>query len=96
MCPALPKPSHGSWHRDDCNANSQVCRSVCLLRCDTVNGFKLEGPDRRECLATGQWSTPWSSYCKGMVFILHDRSTYMYALKATRLLFYAKDNGLKC
>ncbi|CAH3025007.1 unnamed protein product [Porites evermanni] len=64
MCPALPKPSHGSWHRDDCKANSQVCRSVCLLRCDTVNGFKLEGPDRRECLATGQWSTPWSSYCK--------------------------------
>ena len=69
MCLALPKPSHGSWHRDDCNANSQVCRSVCLLRCDTVNGFKLEGPDRRECLATGQWSTPWSSYCKGIVFI---------------------------
>lgn len=64
MCPSLSKPSHGNWHRDDCNANSQVCRSVCLLRCDTVNGFELQGPDQRECLPTGQWSTPWSSYCK--------------------------------
>ncbi|XP_078371988.1 uncharacterized protein LOC144655582 isoform X3 [Oculina patagonica] len=63
-CPALSNPAHGSWDRDDCRANAQVCRSVCLLNCDVVNGFQLEGPGRRECLASGQWSTPWSSYCK--------------------------------
>ena len=65
-CPPLINPSHGNWHRDDCKANRQSCRSVCLLRCDIVNGFQLEGPDRRECLANGQWSTPWNSHCKGM------------------------------
>ncbi|XP_067039280.1 sushi, von Willebrand factor type A, EGF and pentraxin domain-containing protein 1-like isoform X1 [Acropora muricata] len=63
-CPPLANPSHGSWHRDDCKANRQSCRSLCLLQCDIVNGFQLEGPDRRECLANGQWSTPWSSHCK--------------------------------
>lgn len=65
-CPPLVNPSHGNWHRDDCKANRQSCRSVCLLQCDIVNGFQLEGPNRRECLANGQWSTPWSSHCKGM------------------------------
>lgn len=69
-CTALASPAHGSWDRDDCRANSQKCRSICLLRCDTVNGFQLEGPGTRECLATGQWSTPWSSYCKGDLTIV--------------------------
>ena len=64
-CPALALPAHGGWQPADCGANSQVCRSVCLLRCDTVNGFQLEGPDRRDCQPNGQWSTPWNSYCKG-------------------------------
>ncbi|XP_068703053.1 sushi, von Willebrand factor type A, EGF and pentraxin domain-containing protein 1-like isoform X2 [Montipora foliosa] len=64
MCPPLASPSHGSWHNDDCAANSQSCPSVCLLQCDISNGFQLEGPNKRECLASGQWSTPWASYCK--------------------------------
>ena len=69
-CTALANPAHGSWDRDDCRANSQKCRSICLLRCDAVNGFQLEGPDTRECLATGQWSTPWNSYCKGAMYLI--------------------------
>ncbi|XP_020898704.1 sushi, von Willebrand factor type A, EGF and pentraxin domain-containing protein 1 isoform X2 [Exaiptasia diaphana] len=63
-CPPLPRPAHGSWDRDDCMVNPQICKSPCKIQCNVRDGFAVSGPSTRICKSNGQWSTPWNTYCK--------------------------------
>ncbi|PFX24406.1 sushi, von Willebrand factor type A, EGF and pentraxin domain-containing protein 1-like isoform X3 [Stylophora pistillata] len=56
-CPAIKLPVHG-------DVSPQVCKSVsgvqyktrCFLTCDSLNGYKLEGPQNVSCEENGLWS----------------------------------------
>ncbi|XP_032235848.2 sushi, von Willebrand factor type A, EGF and pentraxin domain-containing protein 1 [Nematostella vectensis] len=66
-CLPLALPQNGAWDRDECSKIAQVCKATCMITCDEANGFKAEGATIRSCGATGQWSTPWNTYCKDIL-----------------------------